>query len=42
MKQDSCQEKIAGRLFIYADLRLLSPLLIGQGEKNWPNIIMDN
>ena len=32
MKQDSCQEKIAGRLFIYADLRLLSPLLIGQGE----------
>ena len=32
MKQDSYQEKIAGRLFIYADLRLLSPLLIGQGE----------
>ena len=31
MKQDDCLEKVVGRLFICADLRLLSPLLIGQG-----------
>ena len=32
MKQDDCQEKVVGRLFICADLHLLTPLLIGQGN----------
>ena len=31
MKRDDGQEKVAGRLFICADMRLLTPLLIGQG-----------
>ena len=31
MKQDDGQERVAGRLFICADMRLLTPLLIGQG-----------